>query len=127
MAKTGPNRKYKYWLTDEGLTLARGWARNGLTDEDIAKNMGIARGTLYEWKKTYPNINDALKENKEIADLAVVNALYQKALAGDTTAMIFWLKNRMARIWRDKQEIDANITATIKKWEDIAAGGNGDD
>lgn len=27
--------KYEYWLTDEGLTLLEGWARNGLTDEQM--------------------------------------------------------------------------------------------
>ena len=38
------------WLTDEGLILIEGWARDGLTDEQIAENMGISRTTLYNWK-----------------------------------------------------------------------------
>ena len=43
--------KYKNWLTDDNLTLLSGWARRGLTDEQIAHNIGIAPQTLSEWKK----------------------------------------------------------------------------
>lgn len=45
--------KYEYWLEDENLTLLEGWARDGLTDEQIAHNMGIAYSTFKEWKKKY--------------------------------------------------------------------------
>ncbi len=45
--------KYEYWLTDEGLTLIQGWARDGLTDEQISHNMGISRETLNVWRKKY--------------------------------------------------------------------------
>lgn len=100
--KRGAKGKFEYWLTEDGLTLIQGWARDGLTDEDIANNMRIATATLYEWKKRFPEISEALKENKEIADFRVENALYQKALGGDTTAIIFWLKNRRHTKWRDK-------------------------
>ena len=43
--------KYEYWLTDEGLLQIGGWAKSGLTDEQIAHNMGICRDTLIQWKK----------------------------------------------------------------------------
>ncbi len=72
--------KVEYWLTDEGLTLLKGWAKDGLTDEQIANNCGIRRQTLYEWKKKYSDINDTLKKNKEIADYEVESALFKKAL-----------------------------------------------
>ena len=49
--------KYEYWLTDEGLLQIGGWARNGLTDEQIAHNMGICRDTLIQWKKKFPDIS----------------------------------------------------------------------
>ena len=105
--------KYHKWLEKENLVLLAGWARNGLTDEQIAYNMGINVSTLYEWKNKYKEINESLKESKEIADLAVENALYLKALSGDTTAMIFWLKNRKQFDWREKQQIEANVDSTI--------------
>lgn len=99
MARRG---KFEYWLTDDGLTLLGGWARDGLTDEQIAHNMGISRSTLSEWKYRYNEISDTLKANKEIVDYKVENALLEKALNGDTTAQIFWLKNRRPDKWRDK-------------------------
>ncbi|MCD8025389.1 MAG: DNA-packaging protein [Clostridiales bacterium] len=96
--------KYEYWLTDEGLTLLEGWARDGLTDEQIAKNIGICRDTLNEWKKRYSDISDTLKKGKEVVDYEVENALLQSAFNGNTTAQIFWLKNRRPDKWRDKIE-----------------------
>ena len=58
----------------------QGWARNGLTDEQIAHNMGITAKTLYEWKNKYSVICEALKESKEVADLQVENVLYKSAI-----------------------------------------------
>ena len=72
--------KYQKWLEPEGLTLLTGWARNGLTDEQIAKNMGISRSTLAEWKKKYSDISDTLKKGKDVVDIEVENALLKKAL-----------------------------------------------
>ena len=96
--------KYEYWKSKDGLLLIEGWARDGLTDEQIAHNIGINVATLYKWKKQYSEICNALKKTKEIVDREVENALYKKALSGDTTAMIFWLKNRRPNDWRDKRE-----------------------
>ena len=108
--------KYQYWLTSEGLTLLEGWARDGLTDEQIAHNMGISAATLYNWKSKYLEIVEALKKGKDVIDREVENALLKRALGfqydeitlkggvetkrvtkmvvPDTTAQIFWLKNR---------------------------------
>jgi transposase-like protein len=96
--------KYEYWKSDDGLLLIEGWARDGLTDEQIAHNMGINPDTLYSWKKKFPEISEALKKTKEVVDREVENALYKKALSGDTTALIFWLKNRRPNDWRDRRE-----------------------
>lgn len=94
--------KYRRWLEPDGLLLLEGWARDGLTDEQLAHNMGITAKTLYVWKNEHSAIREALKKGKEVADYEVENALYQKALAGDITAIIFWLKNRRPGKWRDK-------------------------
>ena len=96
--------KYEYWLTKDGLILIEGWARRGLTDEQIANNIGINTRTLYKWKDEHGQIRQALKKTKEIVDNEVEAALYKKACEGDTTAMIFWLKNRRPDDWRDKRE-----------------------
>lgn len=126
--------KYEYWLTEDGLTLLEGWARDGLTDEQIANNIGITAKTLYEWKNRYREICKALKKGKEVVDIQVENALLKRALGydyqeerieksekdgtkvvqtlkhipPDTTAQIFWLKNRRPDKWRDKPIAEAN-------------------
>lgn len=131
--------KINDWLKTDKLILLEGWARDGLTDEQIAKNIGINRTTLYDWKKKEVNIADALKKGKEVIDFEVENALLKRALgyeyeeetyengiltkkvkkhvAPDTTAQIFWLKNRQVKKWRDKVEIADNDA--IKKLDEL--------
>lgn len=122
--------KYQQWLEPEGLLLIEGWARDGLTDEQIAHNMGISRSTLNEWKDKFSDISDTIKKGKEVVDRMVENALLKRALGyeyteqkiivsekdgkrvestikqvvPDVTAQIFWLKNRKPDEWRDKPE-----------------------
>lgn len=120
--------KYEYWISEDGLILIEGWARDGLTDEQIAHNIGIRRETLWNWRKQYPNIDNALKKTKEVVDREVENALYKKALSGDTTALIFWLKNRRPNDWRDKREtqLSGNVQ-TVPDRLVIDYGGDDDD
>ncbi|WP_313890761.1 transposase [Psychrobacillus sp.] len=145
------------------------WARDGLIDEQIANNLGVAYSTFREYVKEYSALSTALKRGKEIIDYEVENALLKRALgyeyrekkyaqvemseqehyaliqvavikfkldnpeatleeihlvelqvskyksmlveektkevSPDTTAQIFWLKNRRPDKWRDKQDI----------------------
>lgn len=127
--------KYQEWLQAENLILIEGWARDGLTDEQIAHNMGIATGTLYRWKEEHREICEALKRGKAVVDRMVENALLKRALGyeyeevrekyelgvcterivtkkeviPDTTAQIFWLKNRKPEEWRDKRFVEDKI------------------
>ena len=144
--------KYADWLTPEGLLKIEGWARDGLIDEQIAKNIGIRAGTLYEWKNRFPEFSEALKRGKEVVDREVENALLKRALgyeytettreavqdpnsgevkmqvtkkvtkqvAPDTTAQIFWLKNRKRETWTDRQNIEISqpIDDSLKEMED---------
>ena len=57
--------KYQNWLEPEALLLIEAWARDGLTDEQIASNMGIATSTLYNWKNEHLEILEALKKGTE--------------------------------------------------------------
>ena len=120
MAKVGRKSKYGDFVDRKGLVLVRGWARHGLTDVQIAKNIGITTSTLYEWKNKYPEFSEALKESKEVADFEVENALYKKAKMGDVTAQIFWLKNRQPRDWRDK--VSFVDETQLAKLDEMVAG-----
>lgn len=163
--------KYTQWLTKEGLLKIGGWAKDGLTDEQISKNAGVAYSTFRVWVKKFPALSAVLKANKEVVDRETENALLKRALgyeykektarvvdrdksvvaaerreyenrykldhpeaelqeikdaaakaiptresivyqevtkqvAPDTTAIIFWLKNRKPAEWRDRKETE---------------------
>lgn len=150
--------KYQEWLEPEGLLRIEGWARDGLTDEQIAQNMGVAYSTFRTWRDKYSALSAVLKKNKDVADRQVENSLFERALGGthevrktfkvkekyyddhgklcekeklvqatdemyipgDTTAQIFWLKNRKPDKWRDKQEHEDRTA--IEKLDEILKG-----
>lgn len=132
MARHG---KYHIWLEKDKLTLLEGWARSGLSDEQIARNIGISTVTYYDWIKKHPNISKAIKKGKEVSDFEVENALFKSALgyeyeevktyieenrggkkkrvekvkkhvAPNVAAQIFWLKNRKRDIWNNYEIVD---------------------
>ena len=110
MKPTGRKSSYEpSWM----LPAVAMWARDGLIEKEIASKLHISLTTLKTWKNAYPSFLAALKENKDVADAKVEQALYKKALSGDTTAMIFWLKNRQVQKWRDKRDV------TLEGAEDI--------
>lgn len=137
----GKVAKYTEWLTEEGLIQIEGWARDGLIDEQIAQNMGISYSTFREWKKKFPALSAVLKKSKDVVDRQVENALFKSAIgfeyeeetvtnAGDvvavrkyskpnTTAQIFWLKNRKRNQWTDKSEVDVTGTVVFMNEDDI--------
>lgn len=78
----------------------------GATDKEMADIFGVSEQTLNTWKKEHPEFLESLKEGKEMADGKVARALYLQAIEGNTTAAIFWLKNRRKNHWRDKQEVE---------------------
>lgn len=80
--------------------------------------MGVGYSTLQTWKSKYQDIQDTLKKGKDVVDYQVENALLSSALDGNTTAQIFWLKNRRPDKWRDKQKEEAD-TAALDKLDDI--------
>lgn len=156
--------KSKWDDVKEKLILVEGWARNGLTDEQIAKNLGISIQTFYTYKKDHLEFFEALKRGKEVIDFEVESALLKRALGyeytevtkervirkdergqpvtdihgfpcyemvvtktvkkevvPDTTAQIFWLKNRKPKDWRDKQNIEHSGSVDINNpYEDLS-------
>lgn len=96
------------------LPVVTAWARQGLTQLEIANKLGISEKTFYVWKKKHRALQLALKDGVEEADNRVEDTLYRKAMNGDTTAMIFWLKNRKPNNWRDKWELTATGELNIR-------------
>jgi hypothetical protein len=111
--------------------LAYQFALLGGTDKKIAEFLEITESTLNKWKLDHPEFSESLKKGKEVADANVTESLYNRAIGyahpeekvfidkgqiityqttkhypPDTTAIIYWLKNRQPEVWRDKQEID---------------------
>lgn len=107
----------------------RAWARDGRTDAEISEALGISTPSFYSYKSAHPEFAAALKVSKDIADNSVIDSLYKRAngftiravkpmiVAGqvelveydeyyppDPTSMIFWLKNRRPKEWRDKHD-----------------------
>ena len=106
------------WKQPDNLILLEGWARDGLTYEQIAHNMGVNVDTLFEWRKKSTDISDAVKKGREVVDYEVENALLVNALSGNVTAQIFWLKNRKQLQWREKIEY-ATDNKEISKLDEL--------
>ena len=113
---SGRKSTHEQWLTEEALLLLEGWARDGMTDEQIAAQMGISIRTFYTWKSQFPQISQAIKKGKAVVDYAVENALLNKARSGDVGACCFWLKNRRPDKWRDKPEKPEERDDTLEKY-----------
>lgn len=129
-------RGLDYWLTEEGLLLIEGWARDGCTYEEIAKEkLKISTSTLCVWQHKYPEIKEVLKGTGEIVDRKVENSLikravgynyketktttenvggietvkievFEKHMPGDVTACAIWLNNRKPQQFRRNHNIE---------------------
>lgn len=99
-----PKIDYHQWEQDNQLILLEGWAKQGLSMQEIAHNIGISRRTLYNWIDKSEPIKKALEQSRELADIVVENALFTSAISGNVVAQIFWLKNRKPEYWKDKVE-----------------------
>lgn len=100
--------KSKWEEVKDKLILVEGWARDGLTNEQIAEKLRINPDTLYQYQKKYPEFSETLKRGKEIVDYEVENALLKNALEGNTTAQIYWLNNRKPNQWKNKRSEEEN-------------------
>lgn len=149
MAKMGAKGKYQDWLSPEKLAQLQAWKRDGLTDNEIAENIGISRSTYYAWLNKHRDISDSIKKGQEQMIVNVENALYKRAIgyeytekkvkiqenhlgsttireqvvkdvAPDVGAAIFILKNRSDGKWRDKREYDMSTDSVDKLGEVLA-------
>ena len=134
--KPAENAKVVDWITEDGLKRINSWARDGLTNAQIAYNIGIVEATLYRWQNEYPEVKKAIKDGKRPVDFEVENQLLRNAMGYEyeetrsymeeqpdgshkrkvdthtryalpnVTAQIFWLKNRKPNQWSDRQVVE---------------------
>lgn len=145
-----PACKIKKWLEPEALALLEVWAREGMSEEEIAAGAGVALKTLREWKRKYPEISAALEKGEgseakvegsllrravgyrynevtqELKKDAVtgetrltVTKIVTKEVQPDTTALMFWLKNRRPELWRDKGVPAESGSVSVRIVDDI--------
>lgn len=123
----------------EYVAQAKKLAARGMTDEEIADIFGKSVRTLYYWATEYPAFAKALKQGKKAPDERVKASLFRRAcgyeyksekvfqhqgrvvrakvvehVSPDTTAAIFWLKNRDPENWRDRQEHEHGGKVIVK-------------
>lgn len=146
----GRPSSFKPEYCEEALKLCK----LGATDKELADFFGVSEATLNTWKNQFPEFLESLKAGKEIADAQVAEKLFQRAMGyshpdshictiqnqvvitpivkhypPDTTAAIFWLKNRRSDLWRDKTEREVTLKKSAEEMDDgdlyrIAAGGS---
>ena len=128
MAEVGRPTKYKKEYNEQVYKLCL----LGATDKQLADFFNVDESTINRWKESEPEFCESLKSGKEEADATIAQSLYNRAKGyvapdiitatfngqitdiqkvekhypPDTTAAIFWLKNRQPRQWRDKQDIE---------------------
>lgn len=131
-AKPGQPTKYKKEFAKQAEKICL----LGATDEFLADYFEVCIATISNWKNAHPEFLEAIKRGKQEADLKVAESLYHRALgyshketkiatfegkitdmvdvekhyAPDPTSIIFWLKNRQPKVWRDKQEVTQETT-----------------
>jgi hypothetical protein len=130
VANRGRPSKYKPEFAEQ----ARKLCALGATDRELAEFFEVAESSVSKWKLEYPEFSEALKRGKEVSDERVEHSLYRRAVGysfdsvhvsnyqgevtltpivqhvpPDTTACIFWLKNRRKEQWRDKIEVDGKV------------------
>ena len=97
----------RFEITPEVCEKVENLSAQGLTVEQISLVLGINKSTMFDKQNEYPDFSDALKRGRGKGVANVTNALYTKAVDGDNTAMIFYLKNRAG--WVDKQEVQSTV------------------
>jgi hypothetical protein len=137
----GRPTKYKSEYAEQ----ARKLCLLGATDEELASFFSVAVASIDNWKNVHPEFLGSLKAGKEQADAEVADKLYQRALGyshpeekifndsgtivraettrhypPDTAAAFIWLKNRQGNRWKDKQEIEHNVSSDVAEMLDAA-------
>jgi Helix-turn-helix of insertion element transposase len=99
------------WIPPD-LKQVESLASKGLTFEQIADALGIHVATLFRKKREFSEFSEALKKARATGIALVANKLFEAAMGGDVTAMIFFLKAQAG--WRDRHEVEVNVSGNVE-------------
>ena len=145
--KDGRPTRYKSEYAEQSYKLCL----LGYTDKELATFFNVCEATINNWKLNHKEFLESLTRGKDMADGEIVDSLYNRALGyehpdthisnymgeitktkiikhypPDTTAAIFWLKNRQSGKWRDKPKEDSATDAIMEGFKAIADKLHGD-
>jgi IS30 family transposase len=106
--KGKPGRK-RITFTEQDYENITKWSGLGLSEKQIADNLGVSLSSIARNKRNNDKFDTALKKGKAKALETITNALFEKAQSKDTTSMIFWLKNRDPDNWNDQVQVNHQI------------------
>lgn len=91
------------WIPDKAICeQASEMASRGLTISQIADCLGVSDATVYDRQNEYPEFLEAIKRGRSSGMDKITNQLFEKAMGGDNTAIIFYLKHRDRENWGEK-------------------------
>lgn len=103
--------KYEKWITEDGLLLLKGWAREGLTDEEISKKMGVNPATFYRWMNSYREICEAIKKGREPVNVILEDTAIERATEWKTVKEI----TREPKFDRTTGKTELVVTKEVEK------------
>lgn len=114
-------KKFAHWITPDGMLLVSAWARNGLTDEELAGKLGVARSTLSMWKIKFPAFADLLSRTKEVVDIEVENSSLMAAKGYEYTEQQAFKVKRItydpANPGKKLREDEEVVVVDLKRWK----------
>ena len=112
---------YKNWIEGAGLEKICEWSRLGITDKQIAKNIGITTVTLYEWKKRFPEFAEAVSQAKQELKLELEKSMLDlamgKAYVEDVKTVVDPVTGDILRVERTRRQLppNANLQTFLAK------------
>ncbi len=141
--KRGPPEKYQKSFDRDAYKLCL----LGMINAELATFFEVCESTIDHWIRDKPTFRAAVRRGKALADANVAESLYKRAMGyshpdthfavidgrvvqtphvkhypPDSTAMVFWLKNRQRRLWRDRRDFALENADELTPWTAIEAG-----
>ena len=102
--------KWSEWIEPDGLLVIKGWARDGYTDQEIAKNIGVADSTFSEWKLKFPEIVAALKNGRKPVIVEIEDTFFEKKLKG------YFIEEEIVEITKHPNNTKTEHRKKMKRW-----------